>query len=143
MQKNPYMQFCAKTRASPNWTRSGHHKLPVAQQGALLGKLYRSANRKGAAVRYRGTFWRMDDSKPYSIRDEGVQNVSVPFVVEYLRNNFTPDQLKEADMRIFTDHVGYRADMVITLISKEYHYYYRDNRDNLKDLIRRLKFGED
>lgn len=39
---NPYMAFCEKVRRTSEW-KSTHAKLPVAQQGKLLGQMYRDS----------------------------------------------------------------------------------------------------
>jgi hypothetical protein len=40
---NPYIDFCNATRASAAWSKKGHHRLSVPEQGRLLGQMYRAS----------------------------------------------------------------------------------------------------
>lgn len=54
MAANPYMHFCATYRSSSEWVSKGYDRLPVPDQGKLLGQLYRSScdcgGRKASSV---------------------------------------------------------------------------------------------
>ena len=49
MAPNPYMQFCATYRSSSEWVSKGYDRLPVPDQGKVLGQLYRSGCKGGEA----------------------------------------------------------------------------------------------